>query len=677
MSIVEAGVISVLIIVKDEPEIAKTLKILKDQCEAISAECIVVDASEHRLDYIKESNLWVDWFHFSQNSSTNTTISQQRNYAVARSKGDILVFCDAGGEPSDGWLKALIAPIQEGKAKITGGPIKILSKASPGFGYNNQKYGDEVEVPTTANMAFTRQVYNLTRGFDDDLQSGEDAGFVWSLNRNKIMQFATPEAVMGLDNGTSRREITRAWRYGKVTSKLLATFPEKIKIKRKSSPELLLYPVLIALIISTLILLIADIDKAKIFSLTCVLIYASLAIKNRKSRRPFFGLLFKTIYSLSMCIETCRRKLFHRIDYGIMSYPENDSRYLFELMKALNLPEFRYDAFFKPTGSATINLLLLPITPLIMRLQGYRIIHIHWLFQFKLHWQVSRRWKYIMRQWLTLWIFIIKIFQIKIIWTVHEILPHEQVFDNDSLAAELLMNNCISLVALNRHSLEYLQAKNSETKIICIPEGPLIMPTTIDKIQFRKLLKVDPTKRLIVLAGYLQSYKGVTALLEGAYFLPSTLAIRIAGRASGQYQKDLELILSILKSRNIDIEIAFGGLTDDEYGAYLNCADFICVPFKEINNSGSINSALCSSIPVIIPNISSLDWVPSGARVDIPCYSDGNFNFKELFQRLEHISFTEYEAMRKAALGWASTLSWQEVAKQHMDLFKDIDANKA
>ena len=673
MSIAEAYKISVLLIVKDEPEIAKTLKILKEQCEEIDAECIVVDASEHRLDYIKESNLWVNWFHFMQSTKKTTTIPQQRNYAVAKSKGDILVFCDAGGEPCDGWLKELIAPILEGKAKITGGPVRILSMASPGFGYNNQKYGTEIEFASTANMAFTRQVFNLTRGFDHDLQSGEDAGFVWSLHRNKITQFANPKAVMGIDNGTSRREIIRSWRYGKVMSKLLAKFPEKIKIKQKTNPELLVYPVLVILITSTLFAATIDIEKAKMLSLLCTFIYISLAVKNRKSRRPWFGLLLKTIHAFSRCLETSRRKVFHRSKTGVMSYPVNDSRYLVELERALTQAEFRYDSFYRPTGSATLNLLLLPLTPLVMRLQGYKILHIHWLFQFKLHWQVSRKWKYLMRQWFTFWIFIIKVFNIKIIWTVHEIHPHEQIFDNDLLAAELLMSKCSSLIALNENSLEYLQAKNNKTKVIQIPEGPLVMPTSIDKIEFRNLLNVAPTKKLIVLVGYLRPYKGVSALLDGAYCMPSSLAIRIAGRADRQYQKELELLLLKLKSQ--DIEIAFGSLTDDEYGAYLNSADFVCVPFNQINNSGSINSALCAGVPVLIPDISSLDWVPSGARMDIPNQSEGDLNFKKLFQSLEQMSVSEHVAMRTAALNWASTLSWQEVAKQHVALYKEMTGN--
>ena len=113
-------------------------------------------------------------------------------------------------------------------------------------------------------------------------------------------------------------------------------------------------------------------------------------------------------------------------------------------------------------------------------------------------------------------------------------------------------------------------------------------------------------------------------------------------------------------------------MTDDEYGGYLKSADFICIPFKEINNSGSINSALCSGVPVIIPNIASLDWVPKAARLDIPYDSNGKFDFKELFRSLELLSVTEHETMRKEALNWASTLSWQAVANQHIDLYKKL-----
>jgi glycosyltransferase involved in cell wall biosynthesis len=458
-------------------------------------------------------------------------------------------------------------------------------------------------------------------------------------------------------------------------SNLFHKFPERRNIKKKSNPELVIYPILLLMFVSSLALLALDASKSIFVFILLIITYGLLALKNRKSRRPWFGLLYKTIHALSMCLETLRRKIFHRTKDKVMSYPLNDSRYSSELKKALARSEFELHEFYQLTGSETVNTFLLPLTPLIMRVQGYRILHINWLFQFKLHWQVSRRWKYIMRGWFMLWISITKIFGIRIIWTVHDPLPHEQIFDNDFAASVMLMNNCTALIALNEHSLQQLRIKHNSTKSILIPEGPLFMPTTTIQMENKNLLHVAPTKRLIVLAGYLQPYKGVTALLEGATFLPSSLAIRIAGRADEQYQKDLESILIKLKSQNIDIDITFGHLTDDEYGGYLNSADFICIPFIEINNSGSINSALCSGVPVIIPSIPSLNWVPGGARIDISCDSDGHFDFKQLFQSLERISVSEYDSMKKSALLWASTVTWADVARQHIDLYQGITGN--
>lgn len=673
MSIAEAPTISVLIVVKDEPEIERTLEILKVQCDEVKAECIVVDASEHRLDSISAKHPWVHWIDYKQPAGQRFTIPQQRNIAVAKSNGEILVFCDAGGEPCQGWLKALIAPILEGRAKITGGPITIISKSSPDYEYNNQIYGSEIQVPTTANMAFTRAGFDLAGGFDETLEAGEDAAFVWILDRNKIVQFAIPQANMGLDNGTSHREMKRAWRYGKSMSTLLYKFPERRKKTRNNNFHLRFYSIILMMILGSLGFLLIDVNKSKIIIMLITIIYSSLAVKNRKSRRPWFGLLLKTIKAFAMSYETLRRKIFHRTEYGVMSYPVNNSRYSYELEKALTQSGFKLHDFYQLTRSATTNMLLLPLTPLLMRIHGYGVLHIHWLFQFKLHWQVSRKWRYVMRHWFTFWIFATKIFGIKIVWTFHDPLPHEQIFDNDLLAADFLIKNCNSLTVLNKQSMENLQMKDYKTKKILIPEGPAVMSTTIGKIEFISRLQVAPTKQLIVLVGYLSPYKGVTSLLAGSFSLPSTFAIRIAGKASEQYQKELALTLSELKSHKIDIDISFGRLTDDEYGAYLNSADFFCVPFKQINNSESINSALCAGVPVIVPNIDSLGWIPSGARLDIPYDSEGNFDFKELFKSLERLTLPDYESMKKSALHWASTLSWKDVAEKHINVYSELN----
>jgi hypothetical protein len=56
--------ISVVIIVKDEVFIQDTLVALREQCVMENAECIVIDASEGRINHIRDQNNWVDWFDF-------------------------------------------------------------------------------------------------------------------------------------------------------------------------------------------------------------------------------------------------------------------------------------------------------------------------------------------------------------------------------------------------------------------------------------------------------------------------------------------------------------------------------------------------------------------------------------------------------------------------------------
>ena len=121
-------VCSVLIVVKDELSIAETLTALKPECEALGAECIVVDSSEGRLDAIAQAHGWVRWVSYQQPLFANSTISQQRNLAVARAQSDYLIFCDAGNIPENGWLINMFLALKSGNSQVLGGPIKFFDQ---------------------------------------------------------------------------------------------------------------------------------------------------------------------------------------------------------------------------------------------------------------------------------------------------------------------------------------------------------------------------------------------------------------------------------------------------------------------------------------------------------------------------------------------------------------------
>ena len=671
MSIVEAPIISVLIIVKDEPEILNTLEILKSQCDEMGAECIVVDASEHRLDSIRARHSWVRWIYYQQPTNRKITIPHQRNIAVAAARSSILLFCDAGGTPSKNWINDLSKPLLEGNQHLVGGPIKYTSIAASTIGENLQKDGEVLNVSTTANIGFIRSCFDLVEGFNEDLSYGSDADFIWKLEEQGIQHICVESAIMGLNGGGTHRELKRNWLYGKAIVPLLMMHPEKRREKFRSNPELWVYPVLLFIWFGALV----AVSTYPYLFLAPLFATLLLILKNIKNKHPLRIVFRHYVYGAGSIYKLLIDKWNKRKISPILIFPRGNNKYTLKLKYAMNQDSKITEYFPRLGPSATLNIFLMPISSLILKVRGVRIVHIHWLYSFKLHWSTSNFSRLLLQSCFKLWVISLKICGIRIVYTVHNLTPHEIIFHNDYTTFQFLERHANFLILLNERSFKSYSQEYPNKSMVLIPEGPLNVGTAYSKKTMNKLLHVHE-KRLIVLVGNLSPYKQVDLLVNQSRYIPSNFALRIAGNAADRnYQEILTKELAHAHLQGIDVDIHFGHLTDNEYGGYLSVADYFCVPFKEINNSGSINSALCAGVPVIIPNIPSLEWVPDGARLNLTYNSDGNLNFKELFQSLGQVNISDYESMRIAALQWASTLSWQEVAKQHVALYKEITGN--
>jgi glycosyltransferase involved in cell wall biosynthesis len=106
---VENPSVSLVVICRDEPFLDRTLTLLRPQCEAIGAECIVVDSSSGRLQPIADRHSWVRWIDHAVTPGQRT-IPHQRNVGCLAARGSVIAFCDAGGEPDKDWLNAITAP---------------------------------------------------------------------------------------------------------------------------------------------------------------------------------------------------------------------------------------------------------------------------------------------------------------------------------------------------------------------------------------------------------------------------------------------------------------------------------------------------------------------------------------------------------------------------------------
>lgn len=242
--------ISIVIISKDEASLDDTLTAVTSQAEALdeSAEIVVVDASDHRLDYIRlRHEMQVRWVQFNQPSEAVVTIPHQRNVGVHAAKGDVIVFIDASCQPQPDWLTRLVERLDQEEQIVAG---LVLSPQ----GTTGQKWIDRAVRKETqgcdyigecgaANLAFRRAVYDAVGGYDEEFTYGSDIDFSWrAVDAGYRIRWA-PDAVIRHDWGTWRRQLRRHYVYGKARVRLYRKHPARLKHALRQDFTVIAYPV--------------------------------------------------------------------------------------------------------------------------------------------------------------------------------------------------------------------------------------------------------------------------------------------------------------------------------------------------------------------------------------------------------------------------------------------------
>jgi len=240
--------ISVVIISKDEPDLDDTLTAVVDQASSLTEPCeiIVVDASDRRLDYIRQRHAsTVRWLDFQRPPGVRVSIPHQRNAGVREALGDIIVFTDAGCRPRPDWLASLIAPLRDDERVVTG-----VWRDPTGAGRwesldDKAKQGTYVREAPTINLAFHRAEFDAVGGFDEDFEYGSDADFTWRLTDIGCRIRCVPESIVEHDWGTPQRNRRRCYAYGKARVRLYRKHRRRLKRILQNDPLCVVYPLFI------------------------------------------------------------------------------------------------------------------------------------------------------------------------------------------------------------------------------------------------------------------------------------------------------------------------------------------------------------------------------------------------------------------------------------------------
>lgn len=235
--------VSIVIISKDERSLAATLDAVAVEANTHTESCeiVVVDASDGRLSDIRDRRPDVGWLDFSRPPGVRVSIPHQRNLGVRAARGEIVVFTDAGCLPRAGWLAELVAPILAGEQEVTAG---VAASPGPGRALYDTRIADGADLPEcpTINMAFTRAAFEAVEGFDETFEYGSDVDFSWRLVDAGFRIRNVQQAVVEHDWGSSSRQLSRTFAYGKARARLYRKHGHRLRDAWRRDPVVLAYP---------------------------------------------------------------------------------------------------------------------------------------------------------------------------------------------------------------------------------------------------------------------------------------------------------------------------------------------------------------------------------------------------------------------------------------------------
>lgn len=285
----------------------------------------------------------------------------------------------------------------------------------------------------------------------------------------------------------------------------------------------------------------------------------------------------------------------------------------------------------------------------------YKIIHFQWLPFL----EISVIEKYI------LYIFKKVSNKSKFIFTVHNIYPHNCI-NKENYKKRFLKTKIIFdyYIFHTQSSLKkFYNEFNIHKNLIVIPHG------IFNKNIFLKK-EIKNLKFHILHFGGLSEYKGTDILVQALKLLPEedkkSISVNIMGRISNPFFSKLKQL-----SDGLNINW-FPYFVDDEFlYSHLHCADLVVFPYREIDQSGALLSALWFEKPILTSDLPSF--------VETLHNFDENWFFKngdaiDLAEKISnHINnFLERDKMIDLIRELKNEYSWDNSASQTLNLYKSI-----
>ncbi len=248
----------------------------------------------------------------------------------------------------------------------------------------------------------------------------------------------------------------------------------------------------------------------------------------------------------------------------------------------------------------------------------------------------------------------------KIIWTAHNIMPHERPYPFvDFLIRLLLVTVTQSIIVHCGYAREMVKKKFRRKKnVFIIPHGSYlkVYPNKISKEKARQVLGIQENAFVYLCFGAIRPYKGLEKLIVAFKDHPEMNSnLLIAGRCTPEYGERLAKMIQ----GDTRIKLFSEFILEERVECFFNAADTMVVPFTAVLTSGSVMLGLTFGLPVIAPALGCLPELIS-SETGILYDLDDRDSLSRALQQITKMNTTE---MGAKAFQIAAVLDWDAIAK--------------
>ena len=268
---------------------------------------------------------------------------------------------------------------------------------------------------------------------------------------------------------------------------------------------------------------------------------------------------------------------------------------------------------------------------------------------------------------------LVKMLGVRTVWTVHNKLNHER----DYWRSELLVNICLSRIvdvmtvkcSRAEETLGEVYRMSSTEKIRVVPDGNYIpvYPNTVTREEARNRLKIDEDEFVYLYFGVIREYKGVPELVKAYENLNTTdSCLYIVGTPRSEHLKSY---LSSASDERDDIKTVLEYVPDEEVQMYMNAADVVVLPFRDVLNSGSVHLSMSFGKPVVAPSLGCIPETVDESNRFLYSPEDENV-LREILKKVRDVE--DLEQIGDANYAKAEKMTWEKSARKYAEIYDSL-----